>query len=209
VRTKRFAVATNLGLIAVTLTLVGISIDAQRATNRPNSSAPQPPNRLETPDNLGSLQSEAYRMPCLSANIIGDNPIGVTEREVSNRAELRLRAVGLTPIPFAACGLPDFEAPFATTEQMNSVWLAVEPYFPDGSTFNVEVRIFRVAKWRVGSPTATDDGFRGRLMSINSYKEPTFPSRRLRHDGRGVTVLDAVDRLLDAFLVDYLRANQR
>lgn len=166
---------------------------------------------LETLDDRSALRSDRHKTPCLSANIVGTNTIGVTERELSNRAELRLRAVGISPVPFEKCDLPerDPEAKTATPEQMRTLWLVVEPYFRDDGTFEVSIEVFRFAKWEVAKARPGDDGFRGRLLRIESHRQPQPWQPRLRHLGRAATVMEAVDRVMDEFLVEYLRQNQR
>jgi len=203
----------SIGIVGIVLVLTAVPLPAQRSGSQSTQSNPET-TRLDDVDQRSTLQSLSYRTPCLSVNIIGSSPIEITDREVSNRAELRLRAAGLKPVPFENCGLPDDRIPgesskVATREQMDTVWLSVEPWFQDASTFSLQVKVFRFVKWRVGDPTRADDGFRARLLTVDGYSEPILPSRRLRHEGRASAVIEAVDRLMDGFLVQYLRANQR
>ncbi len=172
--------------------------------------------RLDTNDEPSALKSVAYRTPCLSANIVGDTVAGITEQQLVDRAELRLRAVGLSPIPWTKCEFRDIAeatatAKTATEQQMRLLWVAVEPYFRNDGTFEIQVDVFRIAKWPVADARPGDDGFRGRLLKVDSDQEPQIPLPRyqIRHEGKAGPVFDALDRLMDRFLVDYLRQNEQ
>lgn len=205
----RWTVTVASGTVALLITAQAPTAQAQRAPAPPSTSPAANVVKLASYEDGGTLQTPDYRRPCLSASIVGTNPLDLTERDLSNRAELRMRSVGLDPVPFEKCGFPTDDAKVANQEQMNRVWFSVSPYFRDASTFTVDVEVRRIVKCRVAEPTAGDDGYRAALVLVDRWNEPVIISRPLRHEGRSSSVLEAVDRLMDGLLVRYLKANQK
>jgi hypothetical protein len=172
--------------------------------------------RQEDPDSLDRLRSDAFKVPCLSALISPEkNATRLTQREFQDHAELRVRAAGLQPISWDACQAPDSRnwGPIAP-QTLSRSFLGITAYIREDGTFSVNLDVFRVVTWRVPRIDATDDGYRAALLKIDSDSEPTYSlelhrTPTLQHEGRSAIVFDALDRLMDRFLVRYLRANQR
>jgi hypothetical protein len=174
--------------------------------------------RAEDDEGLDRLRSPEFRTPCLSASVLpgSSSAAGLSDSDFSNRVEVRLRAAGLRPVPWdrERCPLPAHDGPRTVTgPALTTVALGVTTYLDTAGTFSIELTTYRVVEWRVVQGTPDDDGRRAALLEVDSDREPSFniALRRtpdLRHEGRPAPILEAVDRMLDRFLVRYLRANQ-
>jgi hypothetical protein len=107
--------------------------------------------------------------------------IGLTESVVRNRMELRLRAAGITPN-----ALPNFADLGVFTVNITVV----------GAAFNVEVSFTRPVTYSVGQRA---------LKKISPTWDAAITGT---HGNKAASILDALDKLLDKFLNEYLRANQ-
>lgn len=208
------SIASALLLLAA---LVSVGVEARASDQSRGQSDVSV--QVEDVDGFDRIRTGAFQTPCLSASVLpsNNNPARLSEAEFSNRVELRMRAASLRPVRWEreTCPLPDSREtrPGASGPALAAIALGVTAYINPDGTFSVDLSIFRVVEWRTGAARGADDGRRAAVLKVDSDREPSFDmalrrTPELRHEGSPAAVLAAVDRLLDRFLVRYLKANQ-
>jgi hypothetical protein len=137
---------------------------------------------------LKVAKSEYKELP-LTIEGIRSNSANLTKEAVQNRAELRMRSAGLKPLDGLVGGL------------LNKRYLYININLV-GDAFSIRVEFNREVLW-------VSEIKDGRVQFRNGIAA-TWDTATLGTHGRASGfILDALDRLLDEFLNEYLKQNQK